>query len=69
MLNYFINNNGGKSEPLNETIAEAGAINNTDIASAISYRAQSLQQHFPRTLAYISQKISELQFDFIYNEQ
>ncbi len=69
LLNYFINNNGGKSEPLNETIAEAGAINNTDIASAISYRAQSLQQHFPRTLAYISQKISELQFDFIYNEQ
>ena len=67
LLEYFIKDSDS-SQGVKEIIAEAGAINNTDISAGLSFRSQTLQQYFPKTLAYLSQKISELQFQYIYSE-
>ena len=48
-----------------ETLAEAGAIFGTNMISGMSYRTQLLQKNFPRTLAYLYNKIQEMQLDII----
>ena len=62
-LDYFLNslNSNEKNRPLNEFIAETGAIQNIDLTNSSSLRAQLLQQNFPKTIAYLTKKIAEYQ--------
>lgn len=61
-IDYFIANEavkGQKDRGRKETIAETNAILNTYKANyALAMRAQYLQQHFPKTIAYLSEKLT-----------
>lgn len=61
-IGYFINNERGSSSTKRgriETIAETNAILNTyQTTGSTSIRTQYLQQHFPRTIAYLSEKLA-----------
>ena len=68
LLDYFINGDKDDSDParpLMEVIAEAGAISNSDLVSTLGSRSQTLQQHFPKTIAYITNMIYEKQMQLI----
>lgn len=61
-INYFIANEavkGEKDRGRKETIAETNTILNTYKANyALAMRAQYLQQHFPKTIAFLSEKLT-----------
>lgn len=61
-IDYFIANEavkGQKDRGRKETIAETNAILNTYKANyALAMRAQYLQQHFPKTIAFLSEKLT-----------
>ena len=60
-INYFIADEAIKGRPdqgKKETIAETNAILNTyQSVDLLGSRTQYLQQHFPRTIAYLSEKL------------
>ena len=61
-IDYFIANEaveGEKDRGRKETIAETNAILNTYTTNyALAMRTQYLQQHFPKTIAYLSEKLT-----------
>jgi len=61
-ISYFINDEavkGNKKRGRIETIAETNALLNTyQTVGEIGIRTQYLQQHFPRTIAYLSEKLT-----------
>ena len=61
-INYFIADEAIKGRPdqgKKETIAETNAILNTyQSTDLLGSRTQYLQQHFPRTIAYLSEKLT-----------
>ena len=61
-INYFIADEAIKGRPdqgRKETIAETNAILNTyQSTDLLGSRTQYLQQHFPRTIAYLSEKLT-----------
>ena len=59
-IDYFLNNNidGAKNQGKKETVAETNAILNTyQSTGLLGIRTQYLQQHFPKTIAYLSEKL------------
>lgn len=62
-IDYFINNtpqNDRKNVGLSETVAETNALLNTYPTEEVSgLRTQYLQQHFPKTIAYLSQRLTK----------
>ena len=61
-IDYFIAHEavkGQKDRGRKETIAETNAILNTYKANyALAMRAQYLQQYFPKTIAFLSEKLT-----------
>ncbi len=60
-IDYFLNNNidGAKNQGKKETVAETNAILNTyQSTGLLGIRTQYLQQHFPKTIAYLSKKLT-----------
>ena len=61
-IDYFINQNNhpaGEHGAIGETIAESNALTNTPkTVESLSYRAQYLQQYFPRTIAEVAKKLN-----------
>ena len=61
-INYFIADEalpGRPKQGKNETIAETNALLNTyQTTNVLGIRTQYLQQHFPKTIAYLSAKLT-----------
>ena len=64
-INYFIADEAAPKRPQLgkiETIAETNALLNTyQSTDVIGIRTQYLQQHFPRTIAYLSKKLTPME--------
>ena len=60
---YFIEEEAVEGQPergREETIAETNALLNTyQSVDVIGIRTQYLQQHFPKTIAYLSEKLTQ----------
>lgn len=58
-ISYFLSNNSQFSRGRNETVAETNLVTNTPSSSAFFQgRTALLQKYFPRTIAYIANKIA-----------
>lgn len=61
-IDYFINKTNhvaGENGAIGETIAETNAITNTPkTVESLSYRAQYLQQYFPKTIAEVAKRLN-----------